>query len=60
MKIQVKNCSECSFNNSLKDYEYYNLDMKIESNDYESLPKDKVHEDCLLLKEEEIIVYVKK
>jgi len=34
--------------------------MKIESKDYESLPNDKIHEDCPLLNEKEIIVFVNK
>jgi hypothetical protein len=62
MKIEVKNCSECPFVNNDNEYgkDQCNLNKDIITIGFVELPSDKVHEDCPLLKEKEIIVFVNK
>lgn len=59
MKIEVKNCCECPFayNDSNMSLYTCNINSEIYS---EKCISDKVHEDCPLLKEEEIIIFVNK
>jgi hypothetical protein len=59
MKIVVKNCHECPFCNDDSEYGkdrcnlYSNTSVNLET--WNQLPKDKVHENCSLLKEDCII-----